>query len=89
MGAVGWTSKFVGFSSLTQTTRDILHRDGLPRIYKAGDVLFSPGATPDALYFLTEGTVRVFQRSESGREIVLYRVEAGQSCVLTTACVMA
>ncbi len=29
------------------------------------------------------------QISEGGREIVLYRVEAGQSCVLTTACLLA
>jgi CRP/FNR family transcriptional regulator, anaerobic regulatory protein len=27
--------------------------------------------------------------SEAGREIVLYRVEAGESCVLTTACLLA
>ncbi len=28
------------------------------------------------------------QVSDSGREIVLYRVEAGESCALTTACLM-
>ncbi|MEP3944668.1 hypothetical protein [Ascidiaceihabitans sp.] len=31
-------------------------------------------------------TVRVQQLSEAGREIVLYRVHAGESWVLTTAC---
>jgi CRP/FNR family transcriptional regulator len=34
------------------------------------------------------GSVRVQQRSESGREILLYRVHAGESCVLTTACML-
>ena len=29
------------------------------------------------------------QTSEGGRDIVLYRVEAGESCVLTTACLLA
>jgi CRP/FNR family transcriptional regulator len=38
---------------------------------------------------LLEGTIRVQQVSESGREIVLYRVQAGESCALTTACLMA
>ena len=38
---------------------------------------------------LVSGTVRVQQLSEAGREIVLYRVHAGESCVLTTACLLA
>lgn len=29
------------------------------------------------------------QTSDNGRDIVLYRVDAGESCVLTTACMMA
>ena len=33
--------------------------------------------------------MRVQKTSEAGREIVLYRVHAGESCVLTTACLMA
>jgi CRP/FNR family transcriptional regulator len=37
---------------------------------------------------LREGTVRVQQVSENGREIVLYRVFAGESCALTTACLI-
>jgi CRP/FNR family transcriptional regulator len=37
---------------------------------------------------LLEGTIRVQQVSENGREIVLYRVQAGESCALTTACLM-
>ena len=32
--------------------------------------------------------MRVQQVSETGREIVLYRVSAGESCALTTACLM-
>ena len=33
--------------------------------------------------------MRVQQVAENGREIVLYRVQAGESCVLTTACLLA
>jgi CRP/FNR family transcriptional regulator len=50
---------------------------------------FGPGHITGELLFLIEGTVRVSHMSEGGREIVLYRIEAGQSCVLTTACVLA
>ena len=36
-----------------------------------------------------EGSVRVQKLSESGKEMSLYRVEGGQSCVLTTSCLLA
>jgi len=50
--------------------------------------IFGPGQAPEAFLLLLEGTIRVQQTSESGREIVLYRVQAGESCALTTACLM-
>jgi CRP/FNR family transcriptional regulator len=34
------------------------------------------------------GTVRVFKTGESGREITLYRLEAGEGCILTAACIL-
>lgn len=52
-------------------------------------VVFGPGKTPDNLLLLLEGVVRVQQMSENGREIVLYRVRAGESCFMTSACMLA
>jgi len=54
-----------------------------------GDNNFGPGKSPENMLFLLDGTVRVQQVSDTGHEIVLYRIEAGQSCVLTTACLLA
>lgn len=85
----GWTAGFYGLSRLPQNIRDRLHREGRVLSLPAGSTLFSPGNVPDSLYFLISGTVKVSQTSESGREIVLYRVEAGQSCVMTSACLLA
>lgn len=46
--------------------------------------------TPCGNYLmLASGRVRVQQVSESGREIVLYRISGGESCILTTACLLA
>ena len=53
-----------------------------------GSRIFGPGQAPESYVLLLEGTVRVQQASESGREIVLYRVTSGESCALTTACLM-
>jgi len=35
-----------------------------------------------------DGRARVYKLSESGREITLYRVEPGDSCILTASCIM-
>lgn len=53
-----------------------------------GTRVFGPGSAPQSFLLLIEGTIRVHQMSENGREIVLYRVVAGESCALTTACLM-
>nr|WP_244272506.1 Crp/Fnr family transcriptional regulator [Pseudovibrio sp. Ad37] len=55
----------------------------------AGTIIFGPGKAPENLLLLLSGSVRVQQLSEGGREIILYRVHAGESCVLTTACLLA
>lgn len=55
----------------------------------AGSVIFGPGKSPENMLFLLDGVVRVQQVSESGHDIVLYRITAGESCVLTTACLLA
>lgn len=54
----------------------------------AGHHVFGPGQSPENYLLLIDGTIRVQQVSESGREIVLYRVSAGESCALTTSCLI-
>ena len=84
-----WIERFKGLSSLPAAIRDRLVERSQVVSVPAGTVIFGPGKSPDNLLLLLEGTVRVHQTSDTGREIVLYRVEAGQSCVLTTACLLA
>lgn len=82
-------TQFPGLSSRPSAVRDKLRAESRRVHAKAGDVVFAPGRSPETLLFLTSGAVRVQQRSDGGREIVLYRVEAGQSCVMTAAATMA
>lgn len=84
-----WIDRFPGLAGLDPATRQALTERSVIAKAPAGAVLFGPGRIPDHLLLLLSGGVRVRQTSESGREIVLYRVEAGQSCVLTTACLLA
>ncbi len=52
----------------------------------AGTTVFSPGAPCSGWIMVEEGSVRVCMTSDTGREILLYRVSPGESCVLTTSC---
>jgi len=55
----------------------------------SGSVLFRDGSACEAYTLILEGCVRVQKVSAGGRQIVLYRVEPGQTCVLTTNALMA
>lgn len=56
--------------------------------FSAGSRIFGPGQTPEHFLLLLDGVMRVQQTSDKGREIILYRVLAGESCALTTAFLM-
>lgn len=84
-----WTERFRGTRNLPRGVRDRLLDASKIVSFDKGKEVFGPENIPDGLLFLFNGTIRVSQVSEGGREIVLYRVEAGESCVLTTACMLA
>ena len=54
-----------------------------------GAKAFAAGMPCGNYLMVASGRVRVQQVSESGREIVLYRITGGETCVLTTACLLA
>lgn len=89
MSTGDWTERFQGTRALPRGVRDRLLKVAQIRNYPKGQEVFGPRNIPDSLLFLLEGTIRVSQTSENGRDIVLYRVDAGESCVLTTACMLA
>lgn len=84
-----WIDRFEGLARLPEEEREALV--GGSRVFKApaGRILFGHGEAPDSMLFVLRGVVRVRQYSAAGREIVLYRVEAGETCILTAACLMA
>lgn len=54
----------------------------------AGSLIFAPGDESRAFLIVIDGAVRVEQTNSAGRTVVLYRVESGDSCVLTTTCLL-
>ncbi|MBT7443448.1 MAG: Crp/Fnr family transcriptional regulator [Methylococcales bacterium] len=58
------------------------------RHFTAGTTLVHQGDICTQHMMIIEGVVKVFTRTENGREIVLYRVTEGECCVLTTSCLL-
>ena len=54
-----------------------------------GARLFAPGDASQAFLIPLAGAVRVEHAGPSGRSVVLYRVGPGESCVMTTSCLLA
>ena len=48
--------------------------------------VFSQGDACKNYLIVLDGKLKVFTRAENGREIVLYHLNSGDSCVLTTSC---
>jgi len=54
----------------------------------AGSVLFDASQPCRGFPLVLEGTVRVAKLAPNGREILLYRVEPGQGCILSGGCLL-
>ena len=54
----------------------------------AGKQMLALRETPGVMAFPVTGAVRVYLVSREGREITLYRIKPGGSCVLTASCIL-
>jgi len=64
-------------------------QQGVVRTAPAGTVLFDERNPCLAFPLLLDGVIRVCKVSSSGRELQLYRVGAGEACILSTSCMLA
>jgi len=83
-----WLEGFPELSGLTAEDRAVLLERSQVMALPAGQTIFAPGHPAENFLLVLEGTVKVCQVSAAGREIVLYRVSGGESCIMTTACLM-
>lgn len=55
---------------------------------KEGSPICDQGMQCQHLALVVSGVARVFKLGESGREITLYRLGGGESCILTASCIV-
>lgn len=83
-----WIASFPALAALDGSARKVLRDAAHVVTVPAGTAVFSEGDPCRSYMLVLDGSVRVQKVSEGGREIVLYRVDSGQSCVLTTSCLL-
>jgi len=80
--------RFALFSGLSdERLAEVLRASQLIRAH-AHAVMFETHQPCRGFPLLLEGAVRVFKTAPSGREIQLYRVEAGEGCILSGGCLL-
>jgi CRP/FNR family transcriptional regulator len=74
---------------LDAVTRDRVLRDATLASLPQGTVLFRVGDLCPQFPIVLSGCIKVERTALSGREISLYRVRSGETCILTTSCLLA
>jgi CRP/FNR family transcriptional regulator, anaerobic regulatory protein len=88
MDNLAWLDSFPALLQLEPNAREILLKSA--RIVEApiGTIGYREGGACGAYVMRLAGQSRVYKMSASGREILLYRVQGGETCVITTTCLL-
>lgn len=60
-----------------------LNAHSIRKSYKAGDIILNENAYIRAIPIVSKGTLKVIRTEEDGREILLYYIKAGESCIMS------
>jgi len=78
------------FSFLRQGPKELPEKittRGQLRTVSPGTRLYWEGDACSHIAFVLEGEIRVFKTSDSGREITLYLIGPGETCILNASCI--
>lgn len=63
--------------------KEKLFEYGFVKTFSEGDVILSENAYIKAIPIVTKGSIRVMRTDEDGRELLLYYIKAGESCIMS------
>lgn len=79
---------FPALASAPPATLERMVREGVHRTAPAGTVMFDEHSPCTGFPLVLSGSIRVLQRYPNGRELQLYRVKPGESCLLSGSCLL-
>ncbi len=78
----------LGLSDLPSEEKNQFFSSDKLLLIPAGATLFSEGSPCTGFPILLEGSVKVVKQASNGREILLYRIVTGQSCLISSSCLL-
>ena len=60
-----------------------LKKHSLPKQYAQGEVILNENSNIYAIPIVIKGSIKVIRTDEDGREILLYYIKAGESCIMS------
>lgn len=60
-----------------------LYRYGITKTYQEGDIILDENSSIRSIPIVMKGMMKVIRTEEDGREILLYYIKAGESCIMS------
>jgi len=60
-----------------------LYKYGIHKTYPAGSIILNENASIRSIPIVMKGTLKVIRMEDDGREILLYYIKAGESCIMS------
>ena len=79
---------FPVWEQLTEAQRERVAGIAVEASYKKGDTIHNGSLDCVGLILIRSGKVRVYLLSDEGKEVTLYRLKAGEMCILSASCVV-
>ncbi len=62
---------------------DKLYQNGITKTYHEGDIILDENASIRSIPIVMKGMIKVIRTEEDGREILLYYIKSGESCIMS------
>jgi len=86
------TNEFKNIFPAFRNSPDELIRDllaaGRRQVVPAAKQIYAEGDSCSAIAFVLSGEVRVYKIGQTGREITLYEIGPGETCILNASCIL-
>lgn len=69
--------------ALSTQMKDKLYEMGTIKLYKEGEIIMNENSYIRAIPIVLTGSIRVMRVDEEGREILLYYIRPGESCIMS------
>lgn len=60
-----------------------LYKNGVTKMYHEGDIILDENSSIRSIPIVMKGMIKVIRTEEDGREILLYYIKAGESCIMS------